>query len=125
LLERTLLLLPHLGATGYVYVILLAEIFNFSLSLTGLRSALEFRLPLLRGALLPVAAILPAVTVARRLLPPTSLPRMLASILLSLLFAALLLGGLLLLFEKKVSKKKKAAPQPIDKSASFGYNKSV
>ena len=118
-----LLLLPRFGAVGYVYVILLAEIFNFSLSLAGLHGALPFRFPLLRGALLPLAALLPAVTLCRRLLPVSSIATLLLSILVSLLLYALLLSGLLLLIEKKVPKKKKATLPPLDKAVSFGYNK--
>ncbi|MBQ9735538.1 MAG: oligosaccharide flippase family protein [Clostridia bacterium] len=40
-----LLLLPTLGADGYVLVIYLAEIFNFAMSLAKLRRAVGFRFP--------------------------------------------------------------------------------
>lgn len=41
-----ILLLPTLGADGYVLVIYLAEIFNFTMSLRKLRTAVGFRFPL-------------------------------------------------------------------------------
>ncbi len=118
-----LLLLPRLGAPGYVLVIALAEILNFSLSILGLSGALSFRFPLLRGFLFPAAAVLPSVTLARRLIPPTSVPMLILSVLLAILLSIGLLTALWLLFEKKVPKKKKAAPASIDKGVGFGYNK--
>lgn len=117
-----LLMLPHLGAVGYVYVILLAEVFNFSLSITGLRLALRFRFPLLRGVLFPIAALLPAITISRRLVLPTDIGGLLLSLFLSLALYALLLAGLLLI-EKKVSKKEKETPRALDKAIVFGYNR--
>jgi O-antigen/teichoic acid export membrane protein len=118
-----LLLLPSLGAVGYVYVILIAEVFNFSLSFVGLRTALPFRFPIFEGVLLPIAALLPAVTLVRRLPLPDSLLGLVLSFLLSFLLYALLLLLLLRLFGKKVSKREKAAPTPLDRRVAFGYNK--
>lgn len=118
-----LLFLPSLGAVGYVYVILIAEVFNFSLSFVGLRTALPFRFPILRGVLFPVAALLPAVTLVRRLPLPDGLLGLLLSFLLSFLLYALLLFLLIRLFEKKVPKREKAAPAPLDKRVAFGYNR--
>ena len=120
-----LLLLPSLGAVGYVYVILIAEIFNFSLSYAGLRTALPFRFPLLRGVLFPLAALLPAVTLVRRLPLPEGGFGLVLSCLLSLLLYALLLFLFLAFSEKKVSKREKAAPVPLDRRVAFGYNKRV
>ena len=118
-----LLLLPSLGAVGYVYVILIAEVFNFSLSFVGLRTALPFRFPLLRGVLFPVAALLPAVTLVRYLPIPDGPFGLVLSFLLSFLLYVLLLFLFLRLSEKKVSKKEKAAPAPLDRRVAFGYNK--
>ncbi len=118
-----LLLLPRLGALGYVLVIALAEIFNFSLSILGLSAALPFRFPFLRAVLLPMAAILPSVTLARRLLPPTTTLTLVLSAALSVLLSLALLAALWLLFEKKVSKKRKTTSASLDKGVGFGYNK--
>lgn len=118
-----LLLLPRLGALGYVLVIALAEIFNFSLSILGLSGVLSFRFPLLRGMLLPIAAILPSITLARRLIPPSTTLSLILSASLAVLLSLFLLLVLWRLFEKKVPKKQKATPRPIDNRVGFGYNK--
>ncbi len=63
-----LLLLPIFGAEGYVYVIVIAEIFNFSLSMVGLHNAVGFSCRFVRWLLFPIAAILFAVALVRCLL---------------------------------------------------------
>ncbi len=64
-----LLLLPRFGAVGYVAVIALAELFNFSLSILRLVRAVPFRLSLVRYLLFPLIAIIGATTLTSLLLP--------------------------------------------------------
>ncbi len=118
-----LLLLPRFGAVGYVYVILLAELFNFSMSLSGLYAVLPLRFPFLRGMLLPLAALLPSVTVCHRLFGCETLLSLIGAIVTSLLLYLLLLVALSFLFEQNVSKKQKKPPSSLDKRVIFGYNK--
>ncbi|MBO5051046.1 MAG: oligosaccharide flippase family protein [Clostridia bacterium] len=87
------LLLPRMGAEGYVYVILLAELFNFSLSITRLHNAISFRFSLYRYALAPFLATVGATSLVR-LLP---LPFSPLGLCLQLLLAALLYLSLLLM----------------------------
>ncbi|MBQ5801375.1 MAG: oligosaccharide flippase family protein [Clostridia bacterium] len=49
-----LLILPKMGAVGYVLVIAIAEIFNFSLSLTGMTNAISVDFDLVCSLLLPI-----------------------------------------------------------------------
>jgi Na+-driven multidrug efflux pump len=119
-----LYLLPRLGAPGYVLVILLAEIFNFSLSITGLSGALPFRFPYVKGVLLPVCAVLLAVTAVRFLIPVTGVPSLILALALSLLLYCLLLFALLALFRKKGKEECPSAHPPLDNPRTFGYNKS-
>ncbi|MBE6695000.1 MAG: hypothetical protein E7587_00955 [Ruminococcaceae bacterium] len=51
-----LLILPKMGAVGYVLVIIIAEVFNFSLSITGLTGAVSFRFAPLRSLFPPLAS---------------------------------------------------------------------
>lgn len=113
-----LVLLPPLGARGYVLVILIAEIFNFALSITGLRSVLPFRFPLLLGVLVPVAAVLSALTLATRIVPPSDLLHLILSMVLGLLLYALFL--FLLILPLRLGEKRRHA---LDKPIHFGYNK--
>ena len=64
-----LLLLPRMGAVGYVAVILLAELYNFSLSILRLFRAVPFRAPLVRMLLFPFLSVVGATAVVRLLLP--------------------------------------------------------
>lgn len=86
------LLLPRMGAEGYVLVITLAEVFNFSLSVIRLHNALGFRLPLWRTLLAPLLAAVGATSLIRLLLP-ASLPGapISALVLAALLYILLLL----------------------------------
>ena len=118
-----LLILPRLGAMGYVLVILIAEVFNFSLSITGLHGALCFRFPLLRGVLLPLAAILCAVTAVRALIPATGIGSLVLGIAATLLLYILFLSAALALLGKKADKSTVAPTRPHDKTVAFGYNK--
>lgn len=60
-----LIFLPRFGALGYVAVLLLAEIFNFSLSLIRLYQRIPFRIAVFRDIFLPaVLAALAAVIVS-------------------------------------------------------------
>lgn len=60
-------ILPRLGAEGYVYVIVIAEIFNFACSFTGLCDCVCLRFDFLRSLVIPLAAILSSVTLCRRI----------------------------------------------------------
>ncbi len=117
-----LLLLPRLGAVGYVLVILLAEIFNFGLSIAGLHASLDFRFPYVRGVLFPLAALLTSVTVLRLMLP---LGDTVVGLILWILLALCLYLTFLFLFvflDSRVRKKKKEPPSPLDKGGAIGYN---
>ncbi len=85
-----LLVLPHLGVTGYAYIIIVAEIFNFSLSITGLHNKIGFRFRPGEWVLLPTAAILLSATLARRI-PISGTFGLVFRMVLALLFFALIL----------------------------------
>ena len=110
-------------AAGYVLVILLAEIFNFSLSITGLHSALPFRFPLLKGVLLPVTAILLSVTAVRRLIPISGTVSTVLSVVLTLILYILLLAASLSILGKKTAKSEVSPRRPLDNTDTFGYKK--
>ncbi len=117
-----LLLLPRLGAVGYVLVILLAEVFNFGLSIAGLYAALPFRFPLLRGVVFPLAALLTSVTLLRLWLPSGgTVWRLVVWIALALLLYLLLLFLFLYLYSRAAERKKEPSP-PLDKEGAIGYN---
>ncbi len=59
------LLLPRMGAVGYVYVIILAEVFNFSLSAARLHSAIHFRFSFYRRGVAPFLATLGGAAIWR------------------------------------------------------------
>ncbi|MBQ8174245.1 MAG: oligosaccharide flippase family protein [Clostridia bacterium] len=63
------LLLPRMGAVGYVPVVCLAELYNFSLSLVRLHRAVPFRTPLVRILLCPFLSVVGATTLVRLFLP--------------------------------------------------------
>ena len=84
-----LLFLPRMGADGYVLVVILAEVFNFSCSVLRLLRATSFRLPLLRFLAAPLVAVIGATTFAKMLFG--TLPLALAITLTALLYLALLL----------------------------------
>lgn len=66
-------LVPRLGLMGYVTVIVVSEMINFSFSLWRLRKVTGMRCGLCRRALLPLLSVIGAVAVARLLsLPLTS-----------------------------------------------------
>lgn len=90
-----LLLLPRFGAVGYVLVIVLAELFNFALSLLRLLRAVSFRISLVRFLLLPVLAVIGATAIVGLLLPTAGTVGLL---ILHLLFGVALFLGFLFLF---------------------------
>ena len=112
------LLLPRMGAVGYVAVIAIAELFNFAASIAGLRAVLPFRFPLLRGMVYPSAAILTAVTLVQWLLPVAEGVMLVLGILLS---AFVYLALLLVLF--KLDDRCRGTRRAIDKSKDLGYNR--
>ena len=114
-----LLLLPRMGAVGYVAVIAIAEAFNFAASIVGLRAALAFRFPLLRGVLYPAAAILVAVTLVRRLVPTVGVP----SLILALLLSAGIYLALLALFLSLDARCQRRASFPLDNRREVRYNR--
>ena len=114
-----LLLLPRMGAVGYVAVIALAEVFNFAASIAGLRASLAFRFPFLRGAVYPAASILMSVTLVRRLLPVTGVP----SLILAMTVAVLLYLLLLFTFLFFDGRARARAHRPLDKRTDNGYNR--
>ncbi|MBQ8858818.1 MAG: oligosaccharide flippase family protein [Clostridia bacterium] len=118
------LLLPRFGAAGYVYVVILAELFNFSLSLARLCSILPLRLPLFRFLFAPVAAVIGATCLVRLLLPSAGtvallVGHILLAVVLYLILLLLLgsvrvedirwLGGILPRAEKREDDKKRAS----------------
>lgn len=66
-----LLLLPRMGAVGYVLVVILAELFNLSLSLLRLLLAVSPRIPLFCTLVAPTLAAVGAATLAFFLFPAT------------------------------------------------------
>lgn len=117
------LLLPHLGAMGYVLVILIAEVFNFGLSISGLRAALDFRFPFLRAVLLPLASVLLSVALSRRLVPAGGIPMLILFCLVALLLYAGILALLLFLFDGRTLRSHRCRIQnPLDKTPDIGYN---
>ncbi len=84
------LLLPSLGADGYAYIIMIAELFNFSFSITGLHNAIPFRFHPFSWVLLPSVFIFVSVSLSKRLIPFSGglglLARLLFSALSYLLF---------------------------------------
>lgn len=100
------LLLPSLGADGYAYIIMIAELFNFSFSITGLHNAIPFRFRPFSWLLLPTVSILLSVTLAGRLIAYAGAWWLLAKILLSVLFYLLLLC--LFGWAKRIAKKRKS-----------------
>ncbi len=64
-----LLLLPRMGAVGYVLVVILAELFNLSLSLLRLLFAVSPRVPLFRTLVAPTLAAIGAATLSFWLFP--------------------------------------------------------
>ena len=64
-----LLLLPRMGAVGYVAVIALAELYNFSLSILRLHRAVPFRASLARMILFPFLSVVGATSLVHLLLP--------------------------------------------------------
>ena len=83
------LLLPQLGADGYVLVVALAELFNFTCSILRLHRALGFRLSLLRHLAVPLLAVIGATSLAHITLGGIPLPW--AITLTALLYLAWLL----------------------------------
>ncbi len=88
------LLLPKLGADGYAYIVMIAELFNFAFSITGLHNAIPFRFHPFSWVLLPSVFIFTAVSLSKRLIPFAGafglLVRILLSALLYLLFLYIL-----------------------------------
>ena len=91
-----LLLLPHFGAMGYVYVILLAEIFNLALSLSRLVHKVRPRFSPMRSLVLPVLAGGLSALLVSKLLPIPPEDSSLIWLLVRLLFTAVVYAGVLL-----------------------------
>ena len=117
-----LLLLPRLGAVGYVLVILLAEIFNFGLSIAGLHTALDFHFPYVRGVIYPLAALFASVTLLRLVFPLSGAVWQMILFMALALVLYLLFLFLLLFLDVRIGRRKKETPPPLDKSAAIGYN---
>jgi stage V sporulation protein B len=92
------ILLPKMGADGYVYVIVIAEIFNFSLSLTGLSNSIEISFDLLSSLLFPVLCVFISVGACRLFLPS-------APLVLKILLCASFYVLLIFAIGKKLPKK--------------------
>lgn len=91
-------LLPVFGAMGYVYVIILAEVFNFALSISRLKRVSRVRYDLLRSALLPCLSAVLAGTAVRVLTPILPHESGLGWLLVRMVFAACVYGSLTVLF---------------------------
>ncbi len=83
-----LLILPHFGAVGYIWVIVLAEAFNFSLSIGRLAYTRRLKYSFLTSLIFPALAAGGAVWLVRVLMPldpyTVTLPWLLAEMLLAL-----------------------------------------
>lgn len=90
-----LLLLPRMGAVGYVPVVCLAELYNFSMSLVRLHRAVPFRTPLVRAVLCPFLSVVGATAIVHLLFPLAGGGAMLS---LHILATLLLYLGFLFLF---------------------------
>ncbi len=95
------LILPKMGADGYVYVIVIAEIFNFSLSLTGLTNTIPVRFDFLRSLVTPIASVIASVTLCRLLFPVGGVPLTVARVC----FCILLYTFFIFISEKTVPKR--------------------
>ena len=106
-----LLLLPRLGVSGYAYIIIAAEIFNFSLSVTGLHNKIRFSFRIGEWVLFPTAVILLFSTLARRI-PGAGAAGLILRMALALLLYMLFLFSVYRLpgfFQKR--RKRKDPPQ--------------
>lgn len=86
------LLLPRMGAEGYVAVIILAELFNFTCSVLRLHRVVGFRFSFARFLLAPLLAVIGATSFVRLLAPGLSLLPVLLLAILFYLVLLLLLG---------------------------------
>ncbi len=122
-----LFFLPRFGAVGYVAVLLLAEIFNFSFSITRLLQKTGVQFSVLSEVLLPVGlTALSAFLV--RFLTKSLVPSVASALMISLFFIAVsllfyLLFGVLnrekRIWLRKICKPEKSErkePRPLDKS---------
>lgn len=120
-------LLPSFGAAGYVAVIIAAEIFNFSLSITRLHDAVHFRLRITRSVLLPLGAVILAATAMRLLLPAAVVPSpggLCCRVLFTApVYALLLFAGERLLYPKQKTARASFCPPPLDSARAEEYNK--
>ena len=91
------LILPSCGAMGYVYVIFIAELFNFILSFARLCYVTTIRYSFLRSCVVPAATALGSVAVVRALFHIDPLTATLPWILAQLVFAAAVYLGVLAL----------------------------
>ena len=91
-----ILLLPSLGADGYAYIVMIAELFNFSFSITGLHNAIPFHFHPFSWILLPSAFVFISVRLSKRLI----LFEGAFGLLLKIIFSALLYLLCLFLFRK-------------------------
>ena len=107
------LLLPKLGADGYAYIVMIAELFNFAFSITGLHNAIPFRFHPFSWVLLPSVFIFTAVSLSKRLIPFAGVFGLLARIL----FSALLY--LLFLYILRKAPKRGKREKKDDKNAPF------
>lgn len=101
-----ILLLPKLGAQGYAYIIMIAELFNFSFSITGLHNAIPFRFHPFSWVLLPSVCIFIAVSLSKRLIAHQGAVALFFKILLAAFFYLFLLY----LFRKRKSRKASISP---------------
>lgn len=86
------LLLPRVGADGYAYVVIFAELFNFSLSFLRLHRAVPFRTPLVRFVFYPLLSVIGATCLARLAIPGAGgAPQLVLHILLAAVVYLLLL----------------------------------
>ncbi len=90
-----MLLLPRFGAAGYIWVIVLAEAFNFSLSIGRLAVKRRLTYSPVRSLLLPACAAALAVSAVRWLIPVEPHTLQLPWLLAEMLFALAVYLGLL------------------------------
>jgi O-antigen/teichoic acid export membrane protein len=106
-----LIFLPPFGAVGYVYVIFLAELFNFTLSFARLCYVTTIRYRILRSFVPPIVFALLSVFLVRGLFHIDPMVATLPWVLMEILFAACAyIGSLMLLtFFSKLGKGKRWA----------------
>lgn len=89
-----LILLPPFGAAGYVALLYISEIINFSFSVVRLYNTVGFRVDLLRFLALPLAGIVFSVAAANFVVPGTAVPAMVVKMTLSAIIYFVILFSL-------------------------------